>query len=164
MELLARKRKTRLTQRRLCLVLDPLDGTTNFTAGLPAFAISMGLCFRGVPVLGDIAVPWEGPTGTIFRAHQGGGAYCNDVAMQVAGAEVPAGTRLTSMPFWALWQYRVRRRSGILQTNGRAAGSIAYELAYAARGTFQWSIIAARGCGIWWPGRCWCRKRRDGPL
>ena len=26
--------------------LDPLDGTTNFTAGLPAFAISMGLCFR----------------------------------------------------------------------------------------------------------------------
>jgi myo-inositol-1(or 4)-monophosphatase len=84
--------------------LDPLDGTTNFTAGLPAFAISMGLCFRGVPVLGVIAVPWEGPTGTIFRAHQGGGAYCNDVAMQVAEAEVPAGTRLTSMPFWALWQ------------------------------------------------------------
>src|ERR1700758_1634418 len=24
--------------------LDPLDGTTNFTAGLPAFAISIGLC------------------------------------------------------------------------------------------------------------------------
>jgi myo-inositol-1(or 4)-monophosphatase len=127
--------------------LDPLDGTTNFTAGLPAFAISMGLCFRGVPVLGVIAVPWEGPAGTIFRAHQGGGAYCNDVAMQVAGAEVPAGTRLTSMPFWALWQYRVRRRAKILQTNGRAAGSIAYELAYAARGTFQWSIIS--GARLW---------------
>src|SRR5262249_4105888 len=86
--------------------LDPLDGTTNFTAGLPAFAISMGLCFRGVPVLGVIAVPWEGPEGTIFRAHQGGGAYCNDVPMQAAGAEIPAGTRLTSMPFWALAQYR----------------------------------------------------------
>src|SRR5919202_480389 len=127
--------------------LDPLDGTTNFTAGLPAFAISMGLCYRGVPVLGVIAVPWEGPGGTVFRAHQGGGAYCNDVAMQVAGAEVPAGTRLTSMPFWALWQYRVRRRAKILQTNGRAAGSIAYELAYAARGTFQWSIIS--GARLW---------------
>ena len=127
--------------------LDPLDGTTNFTAGLPAFAISMGLCFRGVPVLGVIAVPWEGPTGTIFRAHQGGGAYCNDVAIQVAAAEVPAGTRLTSMPFWALWQYRVQRRAKILQTNGRAAGSIAYELAYAARGTFQWSIIS--GARLW---------------
>jgi len=127
--------------------LDPLDGTTNFTAGLPAFAISMGLCYRGVPVLGVIAVPWEGPSGTIFRAHQGGGAYCNDVAMQVAAADIPAGTRLTSMPFWALWQYRVQRRARILQTNGRAAGSIAYELAYAARGTFQWSIIS--GARLW---------------
>lgn len=127
--------------------LDPLDGTTNFTAGLPAFAISMGLCWRGVPVLGVIAVPWEGPTGTIFRAHQDGGAYCNDVAMQVAGADIPAGTRLTSMPFWALWQYHVQRQAKIFHTNGRAAGSIAYELAYAARGTFQWSIIS--GARLW---------------
>ena len=127
--------------------LDPLDGTTNFTAGLPAFAISMGLCFRGTPVLGVIAVPWEGPTGTIFRAHQGSGAYCNDVAMQVAAAEVPAGMRLTSMPFWALWQYHVQRQAKIFQTNGRAAGSIAYEMAYAARGTFQWSIIS--GARLW---------------
>ena len=42
--------------------LDPLDGTTNFTAGLPAFAISMGLCYRGVPVLGVIAVCWLKPS------------------------------------------------------------------------------------------------------
>jgi myo-inositol-1(or 4)-monophosphatase len=127
--------------------LDPLDGTSNFAAGLPAFAISMGLCFRGVPVLGVIAVPWEGPQGTIFRAHQGGGAYCNDVAMQVAGAEVPAGTQLVSMPFWALWQYRVRRRARLGHVNARASGSIAYELVYAARGTFQWSIIS--GARLW---------------
>src|SRR5438093_7988044 len=89
--------------------LDPLDGTTNFTAGLPAFAISMGLCYRGVPVLGVIAVPWEGPEGTVLRAHQGGGAYCNDVAMQVAGAEIPAGTRATRMTFRAPASYRLRR-------------------------------------------------------
>jgi myo-inositol-1(or 4)-monophosphatase len=127
--------------------LDPLDGTTNFTAGLPAFAISMGLCFRGTPVLGVVAVPWEGPQGTIFRAYQGGGAYCNDVPMQVAAAEVPAGTQLASMPFWALWQYRVSRRAGMHQGNIRASGSIAYELAYAARGTFQVAIIS--GARLW---------------
>lgn len=61
--------------------LDPLDGTANFAAGLPAFAISMGLCYRGVPVLGVVAIPWEGPGGTIFHAYQGGGAYCNETAM-----------------------------------------------------------------------------------
>ena len=127
--------------------LDPLDGTTNFTAGFPAFAVSMGLCFRGQPVLGVIAIPWEGPDGTIFRAHQGGGAYCNDEAIHVAAAELPAGTRLASMPFWALWQYRVRRQAGMQQTNVRATGSIAYELVYAARGTFQYAIIS--GARLW---------------
>jgi myo-inositol-1(or 4)-monophosphatase len=127
--------------------LDPLDGTTNFTAGLPAFCISMGLCFRGVPVLGVVSIPWEGPHGTIFRAYQGGGAYCNDQEIQVAPAEVPAGTRLISMPFWALWQYRVHRRSAIHGGNVRASGSIAYELVYAARGTFQFSLIS--GARLW---------------
>lgn len=127
--------------------LDPLDGTTNFTAGLPAFAISMGLCFRGTPVLGVVMVPWEGSEGTIFRAHQGGGAYCNDVAMQIAPAEVPAGTRLFSMPFWALRQYRVGRRSLLRGGNIRANGSIAYELVYAAHGSYQFSIIS--GAKLW---------------
>lgn len=127
--------------------LDPLDGTTNFTAGLPAFAISMGLCFRGEPVLGVVMAPWEGPEGTVFRAHQGGGAYCNDVAMQIAPAEIPAGTRLFSMPFWALGQYRVGRRSAIRGGNIRANGSIAYELVYAARGSYQFSIIS--GAKLW---------------
>ena len=127
--------------------LDPLDGTTNFTAGLPAFAISMGLCFRGVPVLGVVAVPWEGPNGTIFRAHAGGGAYCNDEPMQAAGAEVPAGTRLASTPGWMLQQYRVQRGAKVQRLNVRSAGSIAYELAYAARGTFQLTVIS--GARLW---------------
>jgi myo-inositol-1(or 4)-monophosphatase len=127
--------------------LDPLDGTTNFAAGLPAFAISMGLCFRGTPVLGVVAIPWEGPSGTIFHAVQGHGAYCNETAIQVAAAELPAGTQLASMPFWALWQYRVGRRTRLRQTNIRAHGSIAYELAYAAHGAFQLSIIS--GARLW---------------
>lgn len=127
--------------------LDPLDGTTNFATGLPSFAISMGLCFQGAPVLGVIAVPWEGPQGTIFRAYQGHGAYCNDLRIQVAATDVPAGTQVASMPFWALWQYRVRRQARFRRLNVRASGSIAYELAYAAHGTFQFSIIS--GARLW---------------
>ena len=127
--------------------LDPLDGTTNFAAGLPAFAVSMGLCFRGVPVLGVIAVPWEGPGGTIFRAHTGGGAYCNDEPMQAAGDDVPDGTRLASTPGWMLHQYRVQRGAKVQRLNVRSAGSIAYELAYAARGTFQLTVIS--GARLW---------------
>jgi myo-inositol-1(or 4)-monophosphatase len=127
--------------------LDPLDGTANFAVGLPAFTISMGLCFRGQPVLGVIAIPCEGPKGTIFRAYQGSGTYCNDTAVQIAAAELPAGTRLASMPFWALWQYRVRHQAHMQQINVRAHGSIAYELAYAAYGAFQFSVIS--GARLW---------------
>ena len=39
-------------------------------------------------------------------------------------------------------------RPEILQTNGRAAGSIAYELAYAARGTFQMPGCTSRTSGV----------------
>lgn len=127
--------------------LDPLDGTANFAAGLPAFAISMGLCFRGVPVLGVVAVPWEGPKGTIFRAYAGGGAYCNDEPMRAAGAKMPQGTRLASTPGWMLQQYRVQRSAKVQRLNVRSAGSIAYELAYAARGTFQLTVIS--GARLW---------------
>jgi myo-inositol-1(or 4)-monophosphatase len=127
--------------------LDPLDGTANFTMGLPAFAISMGLSFRGVPVLGVVSIPWEGPDGTVFRASQEGGAYCNETPITVAAAELPAGTQLASMPFWAFGQYRVGRRSRLRQANVRAHGSIAYELVYAARGSFQFSIIT--GARLW---------------
>jgi myo-inositol-1(or 4)-monophosphatase len=127
--------------------LDPLDGTANFAAGLPAFAVSMGLCFRGVPVLGVVSIPWEGPAGTVFRAYQGSGAYCNSTAVTVAPAELPASMQLASMPFWAFVQYRVGRQARLRQANVRAHGSIAYELVYAARGAFQFSIIS--GARLW---------------
>ena len=83
-----------------------------------------GLCFRGVPVLGVVAVPWEGPGGTIFRAHAGGGAYCNNEPMQAAGDDVPDGTRLASTPGWMLHQYRVQRGAKVQRLNVRSAGSI----------------------------------------
>jgi myo-inositol-1(or 4)-monophosphatase len=40
-----------------CWVVDPLDGTTNFTRGIPIWGISIGLLYRGVPVFGYVAVP-----------------------------------------------------------------------------------------------------------
>lgn len=37
--------------------LDPLDGTTNFAAGIPYFAISLALIFRGEVILGAVYDP-----------------------------------------------------------------------------------------------------------
>jgi inositol-phosphate phosphatase/L-galactose 1-phosphate phosphatase/histidinol-phosphatase len=55
-------------------VLDPIDGTKSFIAGLPLFGILIALCFKGKPVLGIIDQPvsrerWVGIAGeaTIFN-------------------------------------------------------------------------------------------------
>ena len=40
-----------------CWVIDPIDGTTNFTRGIPIWGISIGLLYQGVPVFGFVHFP-----------------------------------------------------------------------------------------------------------
>ena len=40
-----------------CWVVDPIDGTTNFTRGIPVWGISLGLLYRGTPVFGYVHFP-----------------------------------------------------------------------------------------------------------
>ena len=55
-----------------CWIVDPIDGTTNFTQGIPLWAVSLGLLYRGTPVYGYVYVPtlnqrfygyWPGDSG-----------------------------------------------------------------------------------------------------
>lgn len=55
--------------------LDPLDGTSNFAAGLPCFGISLALLTHGEPVMGIIYDPTRGEC---FRADKGAGAWLNE--------------------------------------------------------------------------------------
>jgi fructose-1,6-bisphosphatase/inositol monophosphatase family enzyme len=38
-------------------IIDPIDGTTNFAAGLPLHCVSIGLCHHGIPVIGVVYSP-----------------------------------------------------------------------------------------------------------
>ena len=40
-----------------CWVIDPIDGTTNFTHGVSVWGISIGLLYKGTPVFGFIHFP-----------------------------------------------------------------------------------------------------------
>jgi myo-inositol-1(or 4)-monophosphatase len=40
-----------------CWIIDPIDGTTNFTRGLPIWGISLGLLYQGTPVFGYVHFP-----------------------------------------------------------------------------------------------------------
>lgn len=53
-------------------VVDPLDGTTNFSQGLPVFAVSIALQYRGQTMVGVVYAPY---LGELFTAVKGGGAW-----------------------------------------------------------------------------------------
>lgn len=55
-------------------VVDPLDGTTNFAAGIPYWSISLARFEAGKPVLGILDVP---PLGLRIVARSGGGVWRN---------------------------------------------------------------------------------------
>jgi len=57
-------------------VIDPVDGTGNFTHGNPNYAVSIALLDAGEPVMGVVYVP---ETDELFHAIQGGDAYEGDI-------------------------------------------------------------------------------------
>ena len=64
-------------------VLDPLDGTVNYLNGLPVFGVSVGVLYKGEPVLGCIFTP--SPTrsdGSVYHARRGNGAFQDGEAIR----------------------------------------------------------------------------------
>lgn len=53
-------------------VIDPLDGTTNYSQGLPLYCISVALQYKGETIVGIVLAPY---VGELFTAVKGGGAY-----------------------------------------------------------------------------------------
>src|SRR5204862_2857113 len=53
-------------------VIDPIDGTNNFVAGLGNFAVCIGLMDRGYPILG---VVYDITRDQVYSAAQGHGAW-----------------------------------------------------------------------------------------
>jgi len=120
-------------------IIDPLDGTTNFSRGFPFFAVSIALEERGRVILGAVYDPMRDE---LFYAEEGKGAYLNKKIIHVSG------TRRLSQAFLATgFAYGIK---GAGDTNVgnfekflmralavRRAGSAALDLCYVARGVFD---------------------------
>lgn len=61
-------------------IIDPLDGTTNFSAGIPVFAVSIGIEHNGTPVVG---VVYDPVLDELFTAVKGQGAFLNGTPIHV---------------------------------------------------------------------------------
>jgi myo-inositol-1(or 4)-monophosphatase len=128
-------------------VVDPLDGTTNFLHGFPAYSVSIGAMVEGAVVA---AVVLNIPHGDLFTATLGGGAFCNGEAVRVSAVDTPGRALVgTGFPFKNLefiedyvrqFERITRAQSGI-----RRAGSAALDLAWVASGKFDafWELRLA---------------------
>lgn len=65
-------------------VIDPLDGTTNYSQGLPVFAVSTALQYRGETVLGLV---YLAALNQMFSTIKGQGAYLNGEKLRVSAKE-----------------------------------------------------------------------------
>jgi len=131
----------------LTWIVDPLDGTTNFLHGYPAFAISIAAIFEGEIVAGVVV---NVDRGIEYYAVLDGGAWCGSQRLQVSHTSDPMLALIgTGYPFKTLDQLPqyLRQFGKILRsTSGiRRAGSAALDLADIAQGRFDgfWELSLA---------------------
>ncbi len=120
-------------------IIDPLDGTTNFTHGLPPFAISIGLTYHDKSVLGIV---YEVTKKEMFHSAEGHPAYCNDQVIHVSGVtSLNESLFATGFPYYEFPKmdaYLNIIRKFLRQSHGvRRLGSAATDLAYVASGRFE---------------------------
>lgn len=118
--------------------VDPLDGTTNFAHGYPVFAVSIGLLYRGEPLIGAIYNPVNGQ---MFSVVRGQGARRNGKAIHVSSVEklsrsllatgFPAHKRVQNPNIHYYWEFTLRSH-GV-----RRAGAAALDLCSVACGQFE---------------------------
>lgn len=120
-------------------IIDPLDGTTNFIKGIPHFAVSIALIYKGRL---DQAVVFDPIRGELFTASKGGGAQLNGFRIRGSNGKDLKNTILaTGFPFKAKETSPefMNSFSNIFQQCGdvRRCGSAALDLAYVAAGRYD---------------------------
>ena len=69
------------SSKKFTWIVDPIDGTSNFIHGYPFYCISIGLAYKGIPILGVVYAPL---TDTVYKAHIKSKAYKNNKVIKVS--------------------------------------------------------------------------------
>lgn len=117
-------------------IVDPLDGTTNFIHGIPCYAVSIALEFKGEIVLG---VVYEVAQNECFWAYKNGGAFLNGTKISVSDRKILSDSLIaTGFPIYNFSRldnyintltYLMKNTHGI-----RRIGAAAADLCYVACG------------------------------
>ena len=120
-------------------IIDPLDGTTNFAHGFPAYAVSIGVEYQGRCFLGVVFDPTRQE---LFVGELGQGATLNGQPVRVSGTPKLDGALLVT---GFAYDIRVSKQNNLdhfanfaLRAQGmRRMGAAALDLCYVACGRFD---------------------------
>ncbi len=116
-------------------IMDPLDGTSNFAAGIPCFSVSIALLYEGEIQLGLIYDPLRKEC---FSAIRGKGAYLNGEPLQPGNTELPLKKCMAQIDFKRLpTQLAVRLVSDMPYSSQRSFGSSVLDWCWLAMGRVQ---------------------------
>jgi myo-inositol-1(or 4)-monophosphatase len=107
-------------------VIDPLDGTTNFSLGLQIWGVSIARLVNGVPNTASLYFP---ALNELYTAEHGQGAFLNSEPIQV---KIPDKDQPTA--FFTCCSRTVRNYTVDIPYKTRILGSAAYDLCLTARG------------------------------
>lgn len=116
-------------------IIDPIDGTANYSRGIDQCAICVGLCHKGEMLMGVVYLP---RTGEMFHAEKGKGAYLNGNMIHVSDRPFGNAVLCTALPVYHK-KYAEVCSAIILETfkhcnDLRRFGACAPELCYMAMG------------------------------
>jgi fructose-1,6-bisphosphatase/inositol monophosphatase family enzyme len=151
---------TRAGDSGVSWIVDPLDGTTNYLFGLPAYSVSIAAEFDGDVIVGVVVDPSRDESWTAVR---GEGSFCNRSALRLAGSQYGAGradlsTALIATGFSYLADRRAEQAALLVNVLPRVRdirrfGSAAIDLCWVAAGRFdayyesgvnRWDVAAGR--------------------
>ena len=125
-------------EREVCVVVDPIDGSTNASRGIPWFATSLA-AVDGEGVRAAVVV--NQASGVCYEATRGGGATKDGAPISV-GPPTPLDRSLIAMNGYA------RRSFGWRQY--RAFGAAALDLCLVAEGAIEGYLdVAGSNLGVW---------------
>jgi myo-inositol-1(or 4)-monophosphatase len=118
-----------------CWYVDPVDGTTNFAHGFPAYNVTMAVEHLGELIAGVIFDPTRNE---MFAAEKGGGAYLNGRRISVSKARcVEESLLATGFPSRKRHEninIHFYYQLAMISHGVRRAGAAALDLAYVASG------------------------------
>jgi len=128
-------------QSRSLWILDPLDGTSNFAAGLPFFSTSLALLYQGEIVLG---VVYDPSRDECFSARKGDGAWFNGAALGQHRPQGPLKKATALVDFKRLpTELAHRLLDDTPYSSQRSHGSVALD----------WCWMAAGRCHVYLHGK-----------